>query len=99
MTLDAITPELLRARLAGGGEIALFDVREAAGFQAGHPLLAVHAPLARLPGLAQALPEQNFQFEREGYFVPDSEDHTGEHPVFNLTIGLRDTWSKQEGAA
>ncbi|WP_211828297.1 glutamine--tRNA ligase/YqeY domain fusion protein [Kistimonas asteriae] len=46
------------------------------------------------PGLADAAPEQGFQFEREGYFVADRVDHTAEHPVFNLTIGLKDTQGK-----
>jgi glutaminyl-tRNA synthetase len=45
------------------------------------------------PSLAQASPEQNFQFEREGYFVADRRDHSSERPVFNRTIGLRDSWS------
>ena len=45
------------------------------------------------PGLREAEPEQVFQFEREGYFVADRYDHTPESPVFNMTIGLRDTWS------
>jgi glutaminyl-tRNA synthetase len=43
--------------------------------------------------LAEALPEQCFQFEREGYFVADRYDHTADAPVFNKTIGLRDTWN------
>ncbi len=46
------------------------------------------------PGLVQAEPEQIFQFEREGYFVADRYDHSVEHPVFNKTIGLRDTWTR-----
>lgn len=45
------------------------------------------------PGLAQAQPEQNYQFEREGYFVADRLEHTADAPVFNKTIGLRDTWN------
>ena len=45
------------------------------------------------PGLSEASPEQVFQFEREGYFVADRYDHTSDRPVFNMTIGLRDTWS------
>jgi glutaminyl-tRNA synthetase len=44
------------------------------------------------PSLADAQPETNFQFEREGYFVADRYDHTAEKPVFNKTIGLRDTF-------
>lgn len=49
------------------------------------------------PGLAEAAPESGFQFEREGYFVADRRDHSAAHPVFNKTIGLRDTFV--EGAA
>ena len=45
------------------------------------------------PSLLEAAPEQSFQFEREGYFVADRYDHSPEHPVFNKTIGLRDTWN------
>jgi glutaminyl-tRNA synthetase len=44
------------------------------------------------PSLAEASPETIFQFEREGYFVADRYDHTPARPVFNMTIGLRDTW-------
>ena len=51
------------------------------------------------PGLADAAPEANFQFEREGYFVADRVEHSAEMPVFNRTIGLRDTWSAGEGSA
>ena len=49
------------------------------------------------PGLSEAEPEQVFQFEREGYFVADRYEHTTEAPVFNMTIGLRDTWSATNG--
>jgi glutaminyl-tRNA synthetase len=45
------------------------------------------------PSLVMAAPEQNFQFEREGYFVADRCDYSAEKPVFNKTIGLRDTWN------
>jgi glutaminyl-tRNA synthetase (EC 6.1.1.18) len=49
---------------------------------------------ARLePSLRDARPGERFQFEREGYFVVDP-DSTPERPVFNLTVGLRDTWGK-----
>ena len=50
------------------------------------------------PGLADAAPEDRFQFEREGYFVADRFDHTPERPVFNETIGLRDVWAAKGGA-
>jgi len=45
------------------------------------------------PGLALIGPEQGVQFEREGYFVADRYDHHQDGPVFNKTIGLRDTWA------
>ena len=45
--------------------------------------------------LANALPDQKFQFERHGYFVADRVDHVqGIKPVFNLAVGLRDSWGK-----
>lgn len=47
------------------------------------------------PSLVDAAPEESFQFEREGYFVADRFDHSAEHPVFNLTIGLKDTWANK----
>ncbi|MBO9492555.1 glutamine--tRNA ligase/YqeY domain fusion protein [Thalassotalea sp. G20_0] len=47
------------------------------------------------PSLVNAAPEQSFQFEREGYFVADRRDHCAEYPVFNLTIGLKDTWANK----
>ena len=45
------------------------------------------------PSVLTAQPEQVFQFEREGYFVADRREFSSETPVFNMTIGLRDTWS------
>jgi glutaminyl-tRNA synthetase len=45
------------------------------------------------PALADAQPEDRFQFEREGYFCADRFDSKPGAPVFNLTIGLRDTWA------
>jgi glutaminyl-tRNA synthetase len=46
------------------------------------------------PSLATAVPEQRFQFEREGYFVVDRFDSRPDALVFNLTIGLKDSWTK-----
>ena len=43
--------------------------------------------------LAQPKPGDRFQFERQGYFCTDLE-LTDEKPVFNLTVNLKDTWSK-----
>jgi glutaminyl-tRNA synthetase len=51
------------------------------------------------PGLAAAAPEARFQFEREGYFVADRYDHGAGHPVFNKTIGLRDTFVENTAGA
>ncbi len=50
------------------------------------------------PSLCNALPEQGFQFEREGYFVADRLDHSEQAPVFNRTIGLRDSWAEHGGS-
>jgi glutaminyl-tRNA synthetase len=51
------------------------------------------------PALAEAAPEEHVQFERVGYFVADWKDHRPGHPVFNRSVGLRDTWAKIEKAA
>lgn len=48
------------------------------------------------PSLAEADPEQGFQFERTGYFCVDSKDSKADALVFNRTVGLRDTWGKTE---
>ncbi len=48
-------------------------------------------------GLVDNVPEVGaWQFERTGYFCLDN-DSTAEKPVFNRTVGLRDTWAKMEG--
>jgi len=39
-----------------------------------------------------------FQFERQGYFFLDPASAGGDHPVFNRTVTLRDTWSKRTEA-
>ena len=47
------------------------------------------------PSLAQAQPDQKFQFERFGYFVVNRADHeTGAKPVFNRVTGLKDSREK-----
>ncbi len=54
-------------------------------------------PDARLePALAAADAAAPVQFERQGYFVRDP-DSTAQKPVFNRTVGLRDTWAKVSG--
>jgi len=47
------------------------------------------------PGLSGVAAEDRFQFEREGYFCVDRKDASADNLVFNLTVGLRDTWAKQ----
>lgn len=44
------------------------------------------------PALAQAKPEDRFQFEREGYFVADQYDHSSDKPVFNRILDLKDSF-------
>jgi len=52
---------------------------------------------ARLePSLAGAAPESRYQFERQGYFCVDSRDSAPGAPVFNRTVTLRDSWSKEQ---
>ena len=48
------------------------------------------------PALAAAAPETRVQFERQGYFCVDARDSRPGAPVFNRTVGLRDTWAKIE---
>lgn len=46
------------------------------------------------PMLAEVEPMKHFQFLRKGYFVSDL-DSTSEQPVFNLAVGLRDSFNKK----
>jgi glutaminyl-tRNA synthetase len=50
-------------------------------------------------GLVDVQPEARFQFERQGYFCADRQDHSHNRPVFNRTVTLRDTWAKIEKTA
>jgi glutaminyl-tRNA synthetase len=47
------------------------------------------------PALAEAKAGDKIQFERTGYFCVDP-DSTPAKPVFNLTVNLKDTWTKLE---
>ena len=47
------------------------------------------------PFAADMKPGQYLQFQRIGYFMADP-DSTAGHPVFNKTVGLKDTWAKQQ---
>jgi glutaminyl-tRNA synthetase len=48
------------------------------------------------PAIAEAKVSDAMQFERQGYFTRD-RDSTPDRPVFNRTIGLRDTFAKEVG--
>ncbi len=47
------------------------------------------------PSMKEANVGDRFQFQRLGYFNVD-DDSTSKHLVFNKTVGLRDTWTKQK---
>ncbi len=47
------------------------------------------------PGLASVPAGARYQFERIGYFCADQDTAPG-RPVFNRTVGLKDTWGKIE---
>jgi glutaminyl-tRNA synthetase len=49
------------------------------------------------PALAGDNSPAPVQFERLGYFARDPDSEPG-RPVFNRTVGLRDTWGKVQGA-
>lgn len=46
--------------------------------------------------LSGAKAGDQFQFERQGYFIVD-KDSSEDHLVFNRTVTLRDTWGKVQG--
>jgi glutaminyl-tRNA synthetase len=52
------------------------------------------------PAAAADNASEPVQFERQGYFCRDADSKPG-RPVFNRTVGLRDTWAKMQagGAA
>ena len=45
------------------------------------------------PYAAERKPGEYLQFQRIGYFMADPEGNS-EHPVFNKTVGLKDTWAR-----
>jgi len=49
------------------------------------------------PMLADAKPESRYQFERLGYFYVDPKDSQPGKPVFNRTVTLKDSWTKEQG--
>ena len=47
------------------------------------------------PALGEAEVGTTLQFERQGYFCVDPDSRPG-RPVFNRTIGLRDSWAREK---
>ena len=45
--------------------------------------------------LAATRAPESYQFMRLGYFCPDSKDSTPEHPVFNRSVSLKDSYKPQ----
>ena len=45
--------------------------------------------------LKKAEPGAIFQFQRQGYFICDKKS-TDKIKIFNKTVSLRDTWTKNE---
>ena len=48
------------------------------------------------PALAEVQAEERVQFERLGYFCADRHDSRPGAPVFNRSVGLRDSWAKMQ---
>jgi glutaminyl-tRNA synthetase len=46
------------------------------------------------PSLAGWPAERHVQFERHGYFISDRKDHAAGAPVFNRTVGLKDSFPR-----
>jgi glutaminyl-tRNA synthetase len=44
------------------------------------------------PCMKHAKPGERFQFERHGYFIADAIDSKIDKPVFNRSVGLKDSW-------
>ena len=75
------------------------DVEEGQDFTANlnpNSLEVLHAKVE--PSLKDATSGARYQFERMGYFCVDPDSVHGK-PVFNKTIGLKDTWAKIEQRA
>jgi glutaminyl-tRNA synthetase len=49
------------------------------------------------PGLKEAKPGDRFQFLRLGYFCAD-RDSKSDHLIFNRTVTLKDSWTKEKNA-
>lgn len=47
------------------------------------------------PAILEDAPGLPYQFLRKGYFVQDKENATDGNPAFNRTVGLKDSWAKE----
>ncbi len=74
----------------------LFSVEDPSGVvdvhQALNPNSLTELNVVVEPSLANADAGTRFQFEREGYFISDSKDHSKDKPVFNQIVSLRDSY-------
>ena len=87
---------------AVGAEVRLYDhlfTSEAPGAGGADPLDDLNPAALEVltgcwlePALAEARIGETVQFERLGYFTADPD--SGAAPVFNRTVGLRDSWAK-----
>ena len=46
------------------------------------------------PSISDTKAGESFQFQRKGYFIVD-QDSSKDNPIFNKTVGLRDSWLKK----
>jgi glutaminyl-tRNA synthetase len=88
--------DAVKAEIRVYNQLFLKSSPDAANFAADlNPLsLEVLADARVEPAIAASNSAEPMQFERQGYFVRDP-DSTPERPVFNRTIGLRDTFAKE----
>ncbi len=75
----------------GAGEKDFLDELNPASMQVRQ---AYVEPSLGAQGVIAAQADDKFQFERHGYFVADRVDHRSDHLVFNLAVGLKDSWAK-----
>ena len=99
------TSHWVSAKYAINGEVRLYDKLFRTEYPGGdtgdylddlNPESLVVVQNAKLePSLSDAKPGDYLQFIRSGYFTPDY-DSTPEHPIFNRTVTLKDSWAKQK---
>ena len=74
-----------------------FEVEEGEDFMVNfnHDALEVLESIKIEPSVADFTDDTHYQFLRKGYFIKD-KDSTEDKLVFNRTIGLRDSWAKEQ---